>query len=254
MLRKMVILAGIVAIAYLGLCALLFVFQRSMIYFPQPRSRNNEADTITISSADAQVQVSARPHVGPHALIYFGGNAEDVSSSLPVLSAAFPEHAIYLMHYRGFGGSSGTPSEKALLSDATTLFDTVHAEHDDVEVVGRSLGSGIAIYLATVRPVSRLVLVTPYNSLQDLASHYYPLFPVRWLLRDKYESWRYAGNVTVPTVIVAAEHDEVIPRWSTEALCGHFRNGVASMKVLANTRHNTIADSAEYVPLLVGTR
>ena len=254
MLRKMVILVGFLAIAYLGLCALLFFSQRSMIYFPPPRSRDSDPNTIELSTVAARVLVSTRPHVGPHALIYFGGNAEDVSYSLPVLSVAFPDHAIYLLHYRGYGGSSGTPSEAALVSDSITLFDTVHAEHEYVAVVGRSLGSGIAIHLATVRPVSRLVLVTPFNSLQELASHYYPYFPVGWLLRDKYESWRYAERVTAPTIIIAAEHDEVIPRWSTEALCRHFRNGVASLKVVANTSHNTIADSSDYVPLLVGPR
>lgn len=249
----MFILAGVVAVAYLALCALLFFRQRSMIYFPQPRSRDSEANTLRLSVADAQVLVTVRPHVGPHALIYFGGNAEDVSYSLPMVATAFPDHAVYLLHYRGYGGSSGAPSEAALIADAIALFDAVRAEHDDVAVIGRSLGSGIAIHLATVRPLSRLILVTPYNSLQELASHYYPYFPVRWLLRDKYESWRDAGLVTAPTLIIAAEHDEVIPRWSTEALFGHFRTGVASLKVVANTTHNTIGESSDYVRLLMGT-
>ena len=113
------------------------------------------------------------------------------------------------------------------------------------------MGSGIAIQLATVRPVERLVLVTPFNSLRELAAHYYPFFPVRWLLRDKYESWKFAERVTAPTFIVAAEHDEIIPRWSTDALLGHFRRGVASMKVIADAQHNTISDSSEYTPVLV---
>jgi pimeloyl-ACP methyl ester carboxylesterase len=157
------------------------------------------------------------------------------------------------MHYRGYGGSSGTPSEAALFADAIELFDKVHAEHERVAVVGRSLGSGIAVHLATVRPVSRLVLVTPYHSLQAVASHQYRYFPVRWLLRDKYESFRYAEHVTAPTLVVAAEHDEIIPRWSTDALYAHFREGVASLVIVANSGHNTISDSPEYIPLLRGT-
>src|SRR5262247_2032169 len=122
MLRKMVILVGVVAMAYVGLCGLLYFYQRSMIYFPQPRSRERDSNTIELSTAEAQVLVTTRPHVGPQALIYFGGNAEDVSYSLPALSTAFSDHAVYLMHYRGYGGSSGTPSEAALLSDAVMLF------------------------------------------------------------------------------------------------------------------------------------
>src|SRR5260370_41081884 len=104
----------------------------------------------------AQVLVSTRPKDGSHALIYFGGNAEDVSLNMPSLSAGFPDSAIYLLHYRGYGGSSGRPSEGALFADALTLFDQVHSKHPDVDVVGRSLGSGIAVYVASLRPVTRL--------------------------------------------------------------------------------------------------
>ena len=254
MLRKMAILVGVAATVYIGLCALLFFNQRSMIYFPQSRSSGVDSATIALSASGVKVLVTTRPHTGPSAVVYFGGNAEDVSNSLPSLAAAFPDDAIYLLHYRGYGGSSGKPSEAALFADAIELFDSVHAEHERVTAIGRSLGSGIAVHLATVRPVSRLVLVTPYNSLQELASHEYPYFPVRWLLRDKFESWRYAEHVTAPTLVIAAEHDEIIPRWSTEALCAHFREGVASLTVVANTGHNTIADSSEYIPLLGGTR
>lgn len=253
MRRKMVTFLAVVASAYLGLCGVLFFFQRSLIYFPQPRTIGSGATTITLPMEGGDVLVTARPHSGPSALIYFGGNAEDVSSSLPGFSAAFPGHAIYLLHYRGYGGSSGTPSEAALFADAIALFDKVHDEHENVVAVGRSLGSGVAVHLASVRPVARLVLVTPYNSIQELAALQFPWFPVRWLMRDKFESWRYAKDVAAPTLLVAAEHDEVIPRASTEALYGSFRTGVASLKVIAAAGHNTISESPEYMPLLRGT-
>ena len=74
-------------------------------------------------------------------------------------------------------------------------------------MAGRSLGSGVAVRLASQRPASRLILITPYDSLQDLATAQFPFVPVKWLLRDKFESWRYAARITVPTLIVAAEHD-----------------------------------------------
>ena len=186
------------------------------------------------------------------ALIYFGGNAEDVSYSLPGLANAFPDHAVYLLHYRGYGGSTGTPSEAAIIKDALTLFDKVHAEHKNIVVVGRSLGSGVAVQLASQRPVARLVLVTPYDSIAEIAARQFPVFPVRWLLRDKFESYKYAPQITVPTLIIAAEHDEVIPRASTDALFNSFRARVAVFKVIARTGHNTISDSPEYIPLLTG--
>jgi pimeloyl-ACP methyl ester carboxylesterase len=248
----MLTLATIVVLAYLGLCALLFLSQRALIYFPQPRSTVGQAATITLPVDAGEVIVTVRPHVGPKALLYFGGNAEDVSYNLPGLSAAFPDHAIYLLHYRGYGGSAGSPSEAALFADALALFDRIRAEHQNVMVVGRSLGSGVAVYLASLRPVTRLVLVTPYDSLQDLAERQFPYIPVRWLMLDRFESSKYAAQVTAPTLLIAAEHDEIIPRASTESLMTRFRAGVAALKVVPGAGHNTISDRPEYMPLLKG--
>jgi pimeloyl-ACP methyl ester carboxylesterase len=117
-------------------------------------------------------------------------------------------------------------------------------------VVGRSLGSGVAVRLASARPASRLLLITPYNSLEELAARQFRWFPVHWLLQDKFESWRYASHITVPTRLIAAEHDEVIPGASTQRLYGHFAQGVASMQVIKSTGHNSISDSPEYFKAL----
>ena len=245
-MRFFLTLLAIAAVLYLAGCAALFFLQRSMIYFPQPRASAASSERMTLAAGSEQVIVSVVRRDGPKALIYFGGNAEDVTANLSSLPAAFPGHAVYLMHYRGYGGSTGVPSEQGLQRDALLLFDKVHAEHPDVTVIGRSLGSGLAVWLASERPVGRLVLVTPYESLSGLAATHFRFFPVRWLLLDKYESGRYAPRVTAPTLIVAAEHDEVIPRWSTEQLHARFSKGVATMNVIFGTGHNTISDSPAY--------
>lgn len=210
------------------------------------------ATTILLHSGEAAIVITARLNRGPCAVIYFGGNAEDVSLSLPSVSAALPDHAVYLLHYQSYGGSTGRPSEAALTTDALALFDKVKGDHHRIVVVGRSLGAGVAIKVARARPVARLVLVTPFASLRELASRQFPYLPVRWLLRDPFESWRHAPHIRAPTLIIAAEHDEVIPRSSTEALCQRFHPGVASLKVVAGTSHTTISESPDYVPLLAG--
>src|SRR5271170_2375040 len=228
MANALLIVIRVLTLVYLGFCCVLFFFQRSFIYYPQPSS-DNRATTV-LPTAAARVLVSVLPKEGPRALIYFGGNAEDVSLNMLSFSVAFPNSAIYLLHYRGYGGSSGRPSEKALFADALTLFDEVHAKHPEVEVVGRSLGSGVAVYLASVRPVTRLVLVTPFDSLQELAAGQIPYVPVRWLLLDKYESGKYARKVNAPTLIIAAENDEIVPRASSELLLSRFESGLASFE------------------------
>jgi pimeloyl-ACP methyl ester carboxylesterase len=131
--------------------------------------------------------------------------------------------------------------------DAQSLFEKVHAQHPNVVVIGRSLGTGVAVRLASEQPVSRLVLITPYDSLAEIAAAQFPYFPINWLLRDKYNSGQYAPTVTVPTRIIAAEHDEVIPRSSTEKLFERFPKGVASMKVIPATDHNTISNTREFL-------
>ncbi|HEV7670218.1 MAG TPA: alpha/beta fold hydrolase [Thermoanaerobaculia bacterium] len=252
MLRPLLTIASIVALLYLACCVLLFSCQRSLIYYPHPPSSAQGTSTITLPAEGAEVRVTASPKPGPGAVVYFGGNAEDVNHSLPDLESAFPQHALYLMHYRGYGGSTGKPSERALVADGLALFDRVHTEHPNVVVIGRSLGSGVAIQVATSRPVSRLILVTPYNSLEELAARQYAIFPIRWLMMDKFQSWRYAPKVTAPTLLVAAENDQIVPRQSTEALYARFNAGVATLREVAGTGHNTIQESPRYIPLLQG--
>jgi pimeloyl-ACP methyl ester carboxylesterase len=239
------------AILYLAVCAAMFAYQRSLLYYPQPRRLVTGPDsTLTLRVQGMQLIITIRRHAGSKALIYFGGNAEDVSASLAEFSQAFPEYALYLLHYRGYGGSTGSPTEAANHSDARALFQAVLAQHPDVAVIGRSLGSGVAIRLASEAPVSRLVLVTPYDSIEEIAAGMYPYLPVRWLLRDRYESWKYAPLIRIPTTLIEAENDEVIPRASTEKLFARFRAGIATMTVIAGVGHDDIGAAGAYLKTL----
>lgn len=240
---------AVLAALYLLLCATLFFAQRTLIYFPQPRAMTPPA-TLRLAIEDIELEVSARPRPGSNALIYFGGNAEDVSLNLPDFLVAFPRHALYLMHYRGFGGSGGTPSQEALQRDALALFDRVQAEHSCVAVIGRSLGSSIAVHLASQRPVDHLVLVTPFDSLTEVAAGAMRWLPVRWLLRDRYEAYREAPDISVPTLLVNAGDDEIIPRDRSEALYQAFRPGVATQLTIPHRGHNDISWSPLYLPAL----
>ena len=240
--------------AYAAACLALFLLQRSLIYFP-PSTAAIQAPKITMLTVPGDlVKVSERPRTGSKAVIYLGGNAEDVSFSLPQLDAAFPDHALYLLHYRGYSGSSGKPTEQALVADSLLLFDRVLATHPEVVLVGRSLGTGVAVQVASRRPVRKLVLVTPYDSIAELAARQFPYFPVRWLLQDTYESGAYAGRIGAPTLVLAAEHDEVIPAWSTARLVSRFAPGVATQQVIAGAGHNSISDGSAYLAALAWAR
>ncbi|MBI4907194.1 MAG: alpha/beta fold hydrolase [Acidobacteria bacterium] len=242
--------AGVLGILYVLVCLALFLLQRSLLYHPRPRSEQAGATLLELQSAGERIQVTVVERAGPDALVYFGGNAEDVSWNVPEFRTAFPAQSIYLMHYRGYGGSSGQPGEEGIVADAFALVDRVLASHANVVVLGRSLGSGVAIRVASERPVKRLVLITPYDSVLGLGSALFPWIPVRWLLRDKYESNIHAPRVTAPVLIIAAEHDEIIPRWSSELLRTRFRTNIVQYAVVAKADHNSISDNAEYWHLM----
>lgn len=236
-MRMLFTLTGYVLAGYCLLCLLLYLLQRQLIYFPVP-AQLPPTDPLILQQANATVLVSQQPRETSQALLYFGGNAEDVSVALPEFAAAFPKHAIYLMHYRGYGGSSGKPSEQALVADALALFDQLHSKHSDVTVIGRSLGSGVAVQLAAQRKVAQLVLITPFDSLSALAQRQFPLFPVKWLLKDTYKSADYAPAISSRTLVLVAEQDEIIGRAHSEALYRAFAPGIACLKSYSGS-HNT---------------
>lgn len=248
--RSIVWLFAIALCAYVAVCALLFLLQRSFIYHPTPASANASAQTMSFQRESADLVVSIHPDARSSAVLYFGGNGEDVSQSLPLLVDAFPDTAVYALHYRGYSGSTGNATEKNLVADGIALFDAIHKEHKDVTVIGRSLGSGIAIHVASLRPASRLVLVTPYNSIVELAAERFKFLPINLLLQDKYESWRFAPRISVPTTVIAAENDRVIPMASTRRLLAHFRAGIVSFIVIRDAGHNDISDHPEYLPAM----
>ncbi len=236
-MRMLLSLLLLALAAYLAVCALVFFRQRGMLYYPQAFS----GGTVLALDGGARVGVTLHEQPGPAAVIYFGGNAEAVAGRLPDVQAAFPGQAIYLMHYRGYGATPGEPTEEGLFADAQALYDYVRARHPRVTLVGRSLGSGIATRLASARPVDRLVLVTPYDSMAGVAAHHFSWLPVRLLLRDRYDSAAYAPKVDAPTTILVAGRDDVIPRASSEALYRSFRPGLAAFQVVPGAGHNDIS-------------
>jgi len=246
-------LLTIAACVYAGLCLFFFIFQRSFIYMPTPATAEHDA-AIPLDVPGARLRLSTRPLDGPKALVYFGGNAEDVAYTVPELAAAFPDRAIYALHYRGYSGSTGRLTEANLRNDARAVFQMARDRHADVIVLGRSLGSSLAIQLAAEGAVSRLVLIAPFKSILAIAGRVAPFLPMRMLLCDPWESWRYAARVSCPTLIIAASHDEIVPMGDTRELFAAFRPGVATLRVIDGTDHNSVSGPEEFWQAIVAGR
>jgi pimeloyl-ACP methyl ester carboxylesterase len=242
------VLAG-AAVLYLAACLLLWAQQRSLIYYPVA-TRLAQVPVEVLRRDGLKVLASVQPRPGADAVLYFGGNAEDVSRTVPQLAVQFPDAAIYALHYRGYGGSEGRPSEEALVGDALALFDRAARGHPSITLVGRSLGSGIAVQVAAARPTARLVLVTPFDSLAGVAARHYPWMPVRWLLRDDYDAAAHAGRVRAPTTLLIAERDVVIPPEHARDLLRAFAPGVARAVSFPEAGHDDIGYAPGYAEAL----
>jgi len=146
-------------------------------------------------------------------IVYYGGNAENVARQA---FEPWPEGwSLALVNYRGYGASEGRPSERALYVDAELVFDAL-ARRPDVDparivLAARSLGTGVATYVATRRPVRGLVLISPFDSMVALARHHYPFLPVRLLLKHRFDSIARAPGIRVPLLAIVGERDSVIP-------------------------------------------
>jgi len=239
MLKLAAAICSLIAVVYLGACGYLYINQRALLYYPTPAVDVPGAQAIALHNDGETLKLW---HVGPaqgNALIYFGGNAQDVSRLIPVFRRTFPNRPVYLVNYRGYGGSSGSPSEAALYRDAVAVYDYVRRAHPHVDVIGQSLGSGVAVFLATARQIGKLILITPFDSIETVARHSFPQFPVSLLLKDKFPSAMRAPDVRSSTLILLAEHDEIIPRASSESLIAAFRRLHPVVEILHGATHNS---------------
>jgi pimeloyl-ACP methyl ester carboxylesterase len=166
--------------------------------------------------------------------------AADVQQRAPVT-------AWLLVDYRGYAASGGSPSEKALVEDAFLWHAEAlkRAPHSKIYVFGRSLGSGVAVQLAAARPVAGVILVTPYDSMVEVAAHHYPFLPVRWLLRHRFESIRHAPRVWAPLLCLAAARDQVIPIVHARRLYDAWRAPKRWVE-LPQAGHNSTDDAPEF--------
>ena len=217
MLEAMKILIPVVIIGV----ALLYVFQDTLIFFPQPVPPQNREPfaeyALTLIHEEKQLQgwyIPGKVSENCPLVVYYGGNAEEVSGNLWDL-ARLEAGAYLFMNYRGYGDSDGKPSQKNLCRDALYILDTLAArEHiplDHIVLMGRSLGSGVAVHVAAQRRVRGVILVTPFDSLLNVARRHYPILPVRFLLKHPFDSAVLAPDINIPALVLIGQQDTIIP-------------------------------------------
>jgi hypothetical protein len=245
-LKSIVTFLSLLAIGYLLIVALVYLRQRSMLFYPVPASEGIMEETISFKNRDISLHGWVLNKGQAEAMIYFGGNAEDITNNIDLFKDLFKNFTVYLIDYRGYGNSQGEPTEQGLFSDAIAIYDQIQALHPSISLMGRSLGSGVAVYLASKRDIEQLFLLTPYDSVAELAQTHYPYLPARYLARDRFESITYAKNINAPVLIIAAELDRVVPYKHAEKLRDQFTRAQVSYHLIAGARHNDVTSFPRY--------
>jgi len=237
-------------ILYFIVGLLLYIFQRSLIYHPTPKVdytykrelfHNAEQDFSTIVLNEGK----------DRAIIYFGGNGEQVHYNADNFLDAFPSYTIYLVDYRGYGWSRGTPTEEGIYSDALFLYDSIHGKYQEVYLVGRSLGTGVVSYISSKRDINKVALITPFDSLQNVAQKLYPYYPMGILLKDKYNSKTYLTQKAPKHILVMmASDDEIVPNKNTQNLVESLPKEVVTLHTIKETSHNSISSTMDYYDTL----
>lgn len=220
MLLKIVLIA---AAAYTCLVLAAWLGQRRLMYFPDPSRISPaaaglagvEEHLLDVSDGVKLVTWQAAAQPGQPTLLYFHGNA----GGLVNRAGRFARYraigyGLFAVSYRGYSGSTGSPSESANFGDAILAYEVLRGRGvapEDIVVYGESLGSGVAVALAAQRKVGALVLDAPYTSIVDVAAGQYPFLPVRMLLTDRYESNVLIQHVGAPVLILHGARDSIIP-------------------------------------------
>jgi fermentation-respiration switch protein FrsA (DUF1100 family) len=217
-LKWVLILAG----TYLALLGAMYVFQRSLMYFPDTRRTPPaqaglpQAEEVALTSADGETLVAW--HVPPQGqkplVLYFQGNGGGLNLRADRFRKLTSDGTgLLALSYRGYGGSSGKPSEIGLIADAQAAYAYAAAKvpADRIVVFGESLGTAVAIATAAERPVAAVILDAPFTSAAEVAAAVYWFAPVRWLIRDPFYSDQRIGKIKVPLLVLHGERDTIIP-------------------------------------------
>jgi esterase/lipase len=257
LLKFLKIITIVIVVIYACICTLLYFSQDSLLFHPQPTDKaeiakiieaNPGFDTAAFTMKDGNRTygfLSKDTVIKKQSLVlYFGGNAEEVSH-LMAYKSYFPKSVMALVNYRSFGLSQGIISEKTMFSDALEVYDQLitHPKVDpnNVIVIGRSIGTGVATYLSSQRNTKATVLITPYENMIEVAFEKYPFVPIGLLINHRFESDTYAPKIATPMLALISSNDRVIPKHHAYALTKVWKGTTRVLEV--NEDHNSIMDN-----------
>lgn len=238
-----------IVIFYISICLIIFIFQRKLQYLPSGELHdisNYEvtdftAEKLTTKDGVEIISWFKAPKNNSKILIYFhgnGGNLGGRSMKFKIFTEN-SDYGILAISYRGYPGSAGKPTEKGILLDAEAATDFLISKgysNKDFILYGESLGSGVALQHALKIDPAGIVLEAPYYSIANIAKLTYWYLPVDLLLKDKYESYKYAKQLTIPVLIFHGTEDTIVPYEEGKALYNEFQ-GIKTFMTMSKADH-----------------
>ncbi len=225
--KLLLILPLVAALGYLALLGLMYFSQRALLYPGAnaafaPVAQAEWGEKISIATPDGETlhALYSNGDPGKPSVLFFLGNADYVGN-YRFLAEALVARGIGLLavSYRGYAGSTGSPTEEGLLTDGLAAFDWLSAQTGgEIVLLGQSLGSGVAVNAAAQRPAAGVILVSAYLSVLSLAQTHYPFLPVALLIKDSFRSDLRIGEVRQPKLFIHGRLDNIVPLSSGEAL------------------------------------
>lgn len=215
--------AIILALAYLLVLGVMFVLQRQLVYVPDPKRVSPAAvglanvKEVELATGDGERLLAwyGAARDGQPTLLYFHGNGGNLAARAPRLERFMAEgYGVFMLSYRGYGGSTGRPSETNNHADALRAYEYLTKSGtpaNRIVLYGESLGSGVAVRLASRKPVAGVILDAPFTSLVDVAAHHYPYLPVRLALLDRYNSLAHIASIGAPLLVLHGTNDRTVP-------------------------------------------
>src|SRR5687767_4969616 len=216
-------IAAIISAIYLVTTAASYVLQRDLLFHPNSLRMTPRAlalpkvAELELPTPDGERLVAwyAPAAEGQPTLFYLHGNAGSLAHRAGrVRLYRSNGYGLFMLAYRGFSGSTGSPSEATIVADALMAYDRLKAlgpRDEEIVVYGESLGTAVAVQVAANRRPAGLVLESPFSSAVDVGSYLYPLLPVYWLLKDRFESLEHIHKVKAPLLVLHGEDDRIVP-------------------------------------------
>ena len=212
-----------VTIAYLVLLIFIYFYQRNLLYLPSENNYQN--DKIQFSYEEIFIKVDDKITLKSwlinkdfkefKTLVLFHGNAGDLSNRIYKLNELNKlDINILLISWRGFSGNKGSPTEKNLYEDAEAAIKWLNekkVENNQIILYGESLGSGVAVEIGKKNNFNGIILESPFTSLENSAKIYYPYLPVKFLLKDRYDSINKIDKIRTPILIMHGKKDDIVP-------------------------------------------